>query len=67
LIAVVSLTTSLPAKGFGTFASKLQNGFVAVRICFVPMSREETNLRATHPLRRSPAGSIAIMSGFVTV
>jgi hypothetical protein len=30
---------SLQAKGFGTFASALQNGFVAVRVCFMTVSR----------------------------
>jgi len=33
-----SFTRSLPIKGFGTFASDQQNGFVAVMNCFMTVS-----------------------------
>jgi hypothetical protein len=40
-----SLGQSLPGKGFRTFASKPQNGFVGCRNCFVAVCRTKRSLR----------------------
>jgi hypothetical protein len=44
---VASLASSLASAGFGTFASKAQNGFVGEENCFVAPSRQNSRDEST--------------------